>query len=173
MSLCCLAPEKNGISAISCSLHTFPAKTLHYGNPWENWQFPETEQRPEACTYTQPCLQAFKQMIWQTKLSSAWINSKVRFDFQKFLHIQAQLQPIYSPVFQCVSLSINNHSRLQDWSLHLIGNKKTPQFWLGFSLWLCVEALTQLRSHHLLFPALQLFRPMKPCYNIKNRALHM
>lgn len=107
------------------------------------------------------------------KLSSVWINSKVRFDFQNFLHIQAQLQPIYSPVFQCVSLSINNHSRLQDWSLHLIGNKKTPQFWLGFSLCMRVEALTQLCSHHLLFPALQLFRPMKPCYSIKNRALHM
>lgn len=60
--------------------------------------------RPEACTYTQPWQQAFKQMIQQTKVSSTWINGKVKFGFQNFFHVQAWLQSIYSPVFQYVSL---------------------------------------------------------------------
>lgn len=50
--------------------------------------------------------------------------------------------------------------KLQNRSIQALGNKITPQFSLSSLLHICTEALTQLHSHHLLTPALQLFGPM-------------
>lgn len=75
LSLCCLAPEKNGISAISCNLH-FSSKSpslwkslrkLAVSRDWRD--------RPEDCNCTQRCQQASSARVWRHSHSSVLIIS--------------------------------------------------------------------------------------------------
>lgn len=154
-----MEPKENGISGISTDLQTFPAKGLQYESPWDsNWQLPvttETDLQPV------PTHSSASTGMQQAQFGSAYTSSKVRFGFQNLSPSQAWLKPIPSPV-EGAEFGFPGcfFIKLQNRFIQPMGNKITPQFSLSSPLHMCAEALTQLHSHHLLTPALQLFGPM-------------